>query len=186
MEKPHKAAHAETVQSLSCRILCNPMNCSLPCPSLSPRACSNSCPLSRWRHPTISSSAATFSSCPQSFPASGSFPMTQFVTSCDQSIGDSASASVLPMTDDWNDSKLISTSNNWFDLLAFEGTLKNLLQHHNSKASILQRSAEKIVVQLLTYPTPKPYGLQHARIHRAFTNSWTLNYGPTLTSIHDY
>ena len=69
------------------------------------------------------------------------------------------------MMDDWNDSKLISISNDWFDLLAFEGTLKNLLQHHNSKASILQRSAEEIVVfQLLTYPTLKPYGLQHARI----------------------
>ena len=82
--------------------------------------------------------------------------MTQFVTSCDQSIGDSASASVLPMTDDLNDSKLISTSNNWFDLLAFEGTLKNLLQHHNSKASILQRSPFFVVQlshpQTLTVP----------------------------------
>ena len=57
--------------------LCNPMDCSLPgfppCPSPSPRACSNSCPLSRWCHPTISSSVIPFSSCLQSFPASGSF-----------------------------------------------------------------------------------------------------------------
>ena len=53
----------------------------LPCPSLSPRVCSNSCPLSQWCHPTISSSDAPFSSCPQSFPASESFPMNQLFTS---------------------------------------------------------------------------------------------------------
>ena len=49
----------------------------LPCPSLSPRVCSNPCPLSRWCHPTISSSVAPFYSCPQSFPSSGSFPMSR-------------------------------------------------------------------------------------------------------------
>ena len=69
----------------------------LPCPSLSPRVCSNSCPLSRWCHPTNSSSASLFSSCLQSFPASGSFPMSGLFASGDQSIGASASASVLPM-----------------------------------------------------------------------------------------
>ena len=69
----------------------------LPCPSLSPGVCSNSCPLSQWCHPTISSSVACFSSCLQSFPASGSFPMSQLFTSGGQSIGVSASASVLPM-----------------------------------------------------------------------------------------
>ena len=67
----------------------------LPCPSLSPGVCSNSCPLSQWCHPTISSSVAPFSSCPQSFPASGSLPMSQLFTSGGQSIG--ASASVLQM-----------------------------------------------------------------------------------------
>ena len=73
-----------------------------PCPSPTPRACSNSCPESRWCHPTISSSVVPFSSCPQSFPASGSFPMSQFITSGGQSIGDSAAASVLPMNiQDW-------------------------------------------------------------------------------------
>ena len=66
-----------------------------PCPSLSPRACSNSCPLSRWCHPTISSSSALFSSCPQSFRASGSFPMNLLFISGGQSIR--ASASVLPV-----------------------------------------------------------------------------------------
>ena len=60
---------------------------SLPCPSLSPRACSNSCPLSRWCYPTISSSVTPFSSCLQSFPASGSFPMSQLFASGGQIIG---------------------------------------------------------------------------------------------------
>ena len=69
----------------------------LPCPSLSPWVGSNSCPLSQWFHPTISSPIAPFSSCPQSFPASGSFPMSQLFASDGQSIGGSASASVLPM-----------------------------------------------------------------------------------------
>ena len=70
-----------------------------PCPSLSPRVCSNSCPLNQWCYLTItfiSSSAASFS-CPQSFPGSGSFPMSQFLASGGQSIGTSASASVLQM-----------------------------------------------------------------------------------------
>ena len=68
----------------------------LPCPSPSPRLCSNSCPLSQWCHPTISSSVIPFS-CLQSFPASGSFPTSQLFTSGGQSIGASASASVFPM-----------------------------------------------------------------------------------------
>ena len=69
----------------------------LPCPSLSSRACSNSCPLSQWCHLTISSSVIPFSSYLQSFPASGSFPMSLFFASGGQSIRASASASVLPM-----------------------------------------------------------------------------------------
>ena len=68
-----------------------------PCPSPTPRVYSNSCPLNRWCHPTISSSVVLFSSCPQSFPASGSFPMTQFFASSGQNIGVSALTSVLPM-----------------------------------------------------------------------------------------
>jgi len=72
----------------------------LPCPSPSPGACSNSCPLNQWYHPNISSSVIPFSSWPQSFPASGSFPMSQLFTSGGQSIG--ASTSVLPMNiQDW-------------------------------------------------------------------------------------
>ena len=73
-----------------------------PCPSPTPRVYSNSCPLSPWCHPAISSSVIPFSSCLQSFPASGSFQISQFFTSGGQSIGVSASASVLPMNiQDW-------------------------------------------------------------------------------------
>ena len=68
----------------------------LPCPSLSPKVCSNSCPFSQWCHLTISSSVAPFSSCLQSFPASGSFPVCWLFASGGESIG--ASASVLPMS----------------------------------------------------------------------------------------
>ena len=75
----------------------------LPCPSLTPGAYSNSCPLGQWSHPTISSSVIPFSSCLQSFPASGSFLMSQFFHSGGQSTGASASASVLPMRiQDWS------------------------------------------------------------------------------------
>ena len=73
-----------------------------PCPSPTPGVYSNSCPLSQWCHPTISSSVVPFSSCLQSFPASGSFQMSQLFASGGQSIGVSASASVLPMNiPDW-------------------------------------------------------------------------------------
>ena len=105
----------------------------LLCPSPSPGAHSNPCPLSRWRHPTILSSVVPFSSCPQSLPALGSFPMSQLFTSGGQSIGVSASA--ISPSDEY--SGLISFRMDWLDLLAVQGTLKSLLQHHSSKASIL-------------------------------------------------
>ena len=74
-----------------------------PCPSPTPRAYPNTCPLSRWCHPTISSSVIPFSSCPQSFPSSSSFQMSQLFTWDGQSTGVSASTSVLPMnTQDWS------------------------------------------------------------------------------------
>ena len=69
----------------------------LPCPSLFPWVCSNSCPLSHWCHPTTSFHVVPFSPCPETFPASGSFPMSQFFTSGGQGIGASVSAPVLPM-----------------------------------------------------------------------------------------
>ena len=102
-----------------------------PCPSPTPRVHPNSCPLSRWCHPTISSSVVP-SSHLRSFPASGSFQMTQFFASGGQSTGVSASASVLPM----NNPGLISFRMDWLDLLAVQGTLKSLLQNHSSKTSI--------------------------------------------------
>ena len=86
--------------SLSRVWLCDPMNTRLSCPSLSPRACSNSCPLTQWCHPTISSFVAPFSSCPQTSPPSGSFLMSRLFPSGGPSIG--ASASVLLMSiQDW-------------------------------------------------------------------------------------
>ena len=79
-----------------------PQHARRPCPSPTPRVHPNSCPLSQWCHPTISSYVIPFSSCPQSFPALGSFQMSQLFASGRQSIGISASTSVLPMnTQDW-------------------------------------------------------------------------------------
>ena len=92
--------------------------------SQTPRVCSNSCSLSRWGHATISSSVIPFSSCLQSFTASGSFQMNQFFASGGQSIGASASASVLP----YEYKGLIFSRIDWLDDLAVQGTLKNLLQ----------------------------------------------------------
>ena len=114
-----------------------------PCPSPSPGARSNSCPLSWWCHQTISSSVVPFSSCLQSFPASGSFQMSQLFASGGQSIGVSA----LNISPSNEYSGLISFRLDWLDLLAVQGTLKSLLQHLNSKASIIQCSA-LLIVQL--------------------------------------
>ena len=110
---------------------------SPPCPSRAPRVYSNSCPSSQWCRPAISSSAVPFSSCPQSLPASGSFPMSQLFTWGGQSIGVSASASVLPMnTQDW--SPLGWTG--WISLQS-KGLSRVFSQQHSSKASTLQCSA---------------------------------------------
>ena len=156
-----------------------------PYPSPSPRVCPSSCTLHQWPHPTMSSSDALSSFCPQSFTASGNFPVSQLFTSGDQNPGASASVSVLPVNIQgwfplrltglisllskdlsgvfssesavyirwpkyWSFSFSISPSNeysglisikiDWFDLLSVQGTLKSLLQHHCSKASILQDS----------------------------------------------
>ena len=105
-----------------------------PCPSTTPRVYLNSCPLSQWCHSTISSSVVPFSSHPQFFPASWSFPMSQFFSSG----GQSTSFSISPSSEYTG---LISFRMDWLDLLAVQGTLKSLLQHHSSKASILWRLA---------------------------------------------
>ena len=109
-----------------------------PCPSPTPGLYSNSCPLSQWCHPTMSSSVVPFSSRLLSFPASWSFQMSQFFTSGGKSIGVSTLASVLPMNEHRG---LISFRMDWLDLLDIQGTLKSLFQHHNLKASILRLSA---------------------------------------------
>ena len=105
------------------------------CPSPTPGVYSNLCPLCWWCHPTISSSVIPFSSHLKSFPASGSFQMSQFFTSGGQSIGVSASTSVLSMNiQDW-------FPLGWTGWIPAQGTLKSLLQHLSSKASILWHSA---------------------------------------------
>ena len=99
-----------------------------PCPSPIPGACSNSCPLSWWCHPTISSSLGPFSSCLQSFPASGSLQMSQLFALGGQNIGVSASASVLPMNiQDW-------FPLGWTGWISLQSKGPS---HHSSKASIL-------------------------------------------------
>jgi len=107
----------------------------LPCPSPAPRVYSNSCPLSQWWHSTISFSVVPFSSCIQSFPASGSFQMSQFFTSGSQSI-----FQLQHQSFQWT-LRTDLLRMDWFDFLAVQGTLKSLLQHHSSKASILRCSA---------------------------------------------
>ena len=100
-----KLPYFSSVQSLSLSDSLRPhelQHARPPCPSPTSGVYLNSCSLSRWCHPTISSSVVPFSSCPQSFPASGAFQMSQLFTSGGQSIGVSASASVLPMNiQDW-------------------------------------------------------------------------------------
>ena len=105
--RPHESQHARP-----------------PCPSSTPRVHSNSCPSSRWCHPAVSTSVVPFSSCPQSLPASESFPMSQLFTWDGQSIGVSALASVLlmntPGLNTSNDHRgLISFRMGWLDLLAY-------------------------------------------------------------------
>ena len=110
----------------------------LYCPSPSPGVCSNSCPLSQWCHPTISSSVIPFSSCLQSFLASGSFSLKTQSLHIRWPKYWSFSFSITPSSEY---SGLISLRIDWFDLLAIQGTLKSLLQNHSSKASVLQLSA---------------------------------------------
>ena len=113
-----------------------PQHARPPCPSPTPGVYPDPCPSSWWCHTTISSFVIPFFSYPQSFPASGSFQMSQLFESGGQSIGVSASASVLPMnTQDWS---LLGWTG-WIPLQS-KG-LSSLLQHHSSKASILQHSA---------------------------------------------
>ena len=118
---------------------CNTPLDRLPCPLPTPEVYSNSCPSSQWCHPIISSSVIPFS-CPQSFPASGSFQMSHVFTSGGQSIGVSALTSVLQMNiQDW-------FPRGWTIWITLQSKgLLSLLQHHSSKASVLWHSAFFIV-----------------------------------------
>ena len=123
-----------------------PQHARPPCPSPTPGVYSNLCPLNQWCHPTISSSVIPFSSLLQSFPVSGSFPMSPFFKSGGQGIGVSASTSVLTIN-----------IQDWFPLgwtgwisLQFKGLSRVFSQHHSSKASILRRSA--VFIAQLSHP----------------------------------
>ena len=105
------------------------MDSRLPCPTLSPGACSNSCPLNWWCHPIILSSIAPFSFCLQSFPASGFFSNESALCIRWPKYW-SISSNISPSSEY---SGLISFRIDWFDLLAVQGNLKSLLQHHSSK-----------------------------------------------------
>ena len=131
--RPHESQHARP-----------------PCPSPTPGVYPNSCPSSRWCHPVISSSFGPFSSCLQSLPASGSFSMSQLFAWGGQSIQSIKSFSfIISPSNEYPG--LISFRMDWLDLLAVQGTLKSLLQHHSSKASILLCSA------LFTVQLSHPY-----------------------------
>ena len=140
-------------------------------PSLSSRACSNSCLLSRWCHPTVSSSVTPLSSSPQSCPASWSFPMNWLFTSVHQSIRASSSASVLPVN-----------IQGWFPLgltglVSSQGTLKSFLQHHTSVQSLSH-------VRLFATPWIAAHQA-HVHVHPPQLESinslaFSLLYGPTV------
>ena len=137
--------------SLFSRDCLRPLDCSTPgFPILHclPELAQTS-PLSRWCHPTISSSVVPFSSCLQSFPASRSFLMSQLFASGSQKYWH-FSFSISPSNEY---SELISFRIDWFDLFADQGTLKSLLQHHSSKASILQHDAFFMVQFAHSYTT---------------------------------
>ena len=118
-----------------------------PCPSATPRVYSNSCLLSCWCHPTVSSSVVPISSCPPIPPSIRVFSNESTLRMRWPKYW-SYSFSIIPSKEH---SRLISFRMDWLDLLAVQGTLKSLLQHHNSKASILQCSAFSIV-QLVLWP----------------------------------
>ena len=122
----------------SCLTLCDPMNRSMPGLPVHHQLLEST---QTHVHPAISSSVVPFSSCPQYLPASGSFPISQLFASGGQKYW-SFNVSISPSNEHPG---LMSFRMDWLDLLAVQGILKSLLQHHSSKASILQRSAFLIV-----------------------------------------
>ena len=142
-----------SVQSLS-RVFLRPhglQHARLPCPSPTPGACSSSCPSSQWCHPTISSSVIPLLLPPSILPSIRVFP-NESVLCIRWPEYWSFSSSISPSNEY---SGLISFRMDWLELLTVQGTLKSLLQHHNSKASILWCSAFFIVQLLHSYMTPR-------------------------------
>ena len=139
--RPHESQHARP-----------------PCSSPTPGVHSDSHPLSQWCHPAISSSVVPFSSCPQSLPASGSFPMSQLFAWGGQSIAVSALTSVLPM----NTQELSPLEWTGWISLQSKGLSRVLLQHHSSKASILQRSAFFTIQLSHPYTLSTFYSWEHS------------------------
>ena len=135
---------------------CGLQHARIPCPSPTPQACSIPCPSSQWCHPTISSSVIPFSSQLQSFPASGSFPMSHLFASGGQSIGASASASILPMNiQDWFSLGLIDLI-----LLLSKGVSRVFSNTRIDQQELMFESINSLALSLL--------------------------YDPTLTSIYEY
>ena len=165
----------------------------LPSPSPTPGPCSSSCPPSQWCHPTISSSVIPFSSCLQSFPASGSFPMSRLFASGGQSIAVSVLASVLPMTiQDW-------FPLGWTGLISLQsqglsgGFSNTTVQKHQFFGAHLSLEKEMAThPSILAWKTPwmeEPGRLQSTGsqwVGHDWATSLHFLYGPTLTSIHDY
>ena len=130
------------------------------CPSPTPRAYSNSCPLSQWCNPATSSSVIPFVICLQSFPASGSFPMSQFFTFRYPKYW-GFSFSISPSNEY---SGLISFRIDWFDLLAVQETLESLLQHHSSKHQFFSAQPSlQSNSHIQTWLLEKPSGCVHAK-----------------------
>ena len=136
-----------------------PQHARPPCPSPTPGVHPNSCPSSRWCYPTISSSVIPFSSCPQSLPASESFPMSQLFVSGGQGIGVSASTSVLPMN-----------SQDWFPL-GWTGWIS------------LQSKGLSRVFSNTINSSPS---IQHHQFKSINSSALSFLYSPTFISIHDY
>ena len=153
------------------------MDCSMPVFPVhhQHRQCSNSCPLGQWCHPTISSLVVPFFSCPQSFPASDSFPLLTFCIRWPKYW--SFSFSINPSIEY---SGLISFRMDRFDLHAVQGALKSLLQHLTSKASILQCSAFFIAQLLYLYITTRK---TIALTIWTFANDWDRIQSPWLCRV---
>ena len=165
----------------------------LLCLSLSPWVCANSHPLSQWCHPTISSSVVPFSSSPQSFPASGSFPVSQFFSSGGQSIGASASALVLPMNiQDWFPlglTSLISLQSKGYSRV-FSNTTVQKHQFFGAQLCMVQLShpytttgkTKALTRQTLFWGAPKSLKLVTAAMTLKDTCSLEENLWPTETA----